>query len=253
MGAYGPSSNAAGPLVTPEAVRLDLEVVGIGSRSIAFLLDWLIIVAFDILLAVGLFATDLIQSLNVAIIVWSLVVLFNVIGYHLLFELAWEGQTPGKRQQKLRVVMVDGSTPTKAALIVRNLLRLVDVLPTGYALGVITSIVSKRSQRLGDLAAGTVVLRLRQQTAPRAMDLTGAALPEWAIGLDVSAVSDEDYALARQWLQRRGQLEPSRHRALGTQVVGVLRERVPGIPDNAPVDAVVQTVLAVVQRGDRPF
>jgi uncharacterized RDD family membrane protein YckC len=81
------------------------------------------------------------------------------IVYPLVFEILWKGQTPGKRWVRLRVVGIGGAPASAAALTLRNALRLVDWLPLGYGAGTIAMFVSERDQRLGDLAAGTVVVR----------------------------------------------------------------------------------------------
>src|SRR6202453_4051205 len=82
-------------------------------------------------------------------------------GYFALFEAYWHGQTPGKRAMKLRVIKDSGRQITLFEALARNLLRVVDYLPSLYLVGVITMLCNKRNQRLGDLAAGTIVVHER--------------------------------------------------------------------------------------------
>ena len=109
---------------------------------------------------------------DTALVVLYLIGVFVVfLGYYPLFEGFWNGRTPGKRAQGLRVVLTDGQPVTVGPVLVRNLVRIVDFLPAYYMIGAITMILSRRSQRLGDLAAGTIVVRERALPAPRPLAL----------------------------------------------------------------------------------
>ncbi len=237
-------------IVTPEAVRLDLQAVGVGSRSIAFLLDFAVLVALDITIALGF---TILPDLPGAVyqVIMSLVVLFNLIGYHLLSELAMDGQTWGKRRQKLRVVMTDGSSARTSAIFIRNLVRIIDFLPIWYAIGLIAMVANTRSQRLGDLAAQTIVVRERKHAAPLTV-AAASVLPSWADSVDVSSVDDRDYTLARGWVARRHDLDQPKADALALQVGNVLRDRVVGIPDGVSDEQLIPVIVSLVQqRGHR--
>ena len=106
------------------------------------------------------------------IVTISLVVLaiFLLIwGYHIFFEFLWNGQTPGKRVAGIRVLTTRGEPVTFVHVLVRNLLRIVDFLPSSYMLGAVCILVTRRSQRLGDLAAGTIVVHERFDALPRTL------------------------------------------------------------------------------------
>ncbi|MEK7327557.1 MAG: RDD family protein, partial [Chloroflexota bacterium] len=100
------------------------------------------------------------------VIAW-LVAIFGLIsfaffwGYYILFEMLWNGQSPGKRWVGLRVIRTDGTPITLTESIIRNLVRLVDFLPAYYGVGVVTMFINEQSRRLGDLAAGTLVVHDR--------------------------------------------------------------------------------------------
>jgi uncharacterized RDD family membrane protein YckC len=162
---------------TPENVTFGYEVAGIGSRFIAALIDSIILGALllglNLALIMGLAAlagdaSALEQGLApaeddwVAGLVIALYALLNfgiMWGYYLLFEWLWHGQTIGKRSARIRVVRSDGAPVGFVPIAVRNLVRIVDFLPTGYAVGVITMFCNRQARRLGDFAAGTLVIK----------------------------------------------------------------------------------------------
>ena len=122
--------------------------------------------------------------------------------------MIWNGQTPGKRVAGIRVLTTRGEPVTLVHALVRNLMRLVDILPTSYMVGAICILVTRRSQRLGDLAAGTVVVRERHAELPRTLPPLdpALALPPHLAG----AFSSEDVRLARDFLLRAPYLRADR-------------------------------------------
>jgi uncharacterized RDD family membrane protein YckC len=158
---------------TPEQVGLEYSVAGVGSRFVAALLDALIIMAFFLLevLALALIGaastvSPAAGSLSESAGKWFLafVVFINFVivwGYFALFEAYWHGQTPGKRAMKLRVIKDSGRQITLFEALARNLLRVVDYLPSLYLVGVVTMLCNRRNQRVGDLVAGTIVVHER--------------------------------------------------------------------------------------------
>jgi uncharacterized RDD family membrane protein YckC len=156
---------------TPEQVELEFNLAGAGSRFVAVLLDHLIVFAFFL---VEFLVLLLVASAAEASSVkgderagkWALAILillnFAVFaGYFAFFEAWWHGQTPGKKVMKLRVIKDSGRQITLFEALARELLRVVDYLPGLYLVGVITMMCNKRSKRLGDLAAGTIVIHER--------------------------------------------------------------------------------------------
>lgn len=152
---------------TPEGVELRLPVAGLASRSLAWLIDALIkSIGF---VAVGLFLQPLGEfGGGVGLIVTFVLFWF----YNVLFEVLNHGATPGKRALGLSVVTVDGTPVGWSGSIIRNLVRFIDVLPGCYAFGCISVLVSDQFQRLGDLAAGTIVVyQAKQQTVSSSNDV----------------------------------------------------------------------------------
>lgn len=158
---------------TPEQVALEFPIAGIGSRFVALLLDHILqagaliaiaLVFIAVAAAEGNRAQRTYSSWFFAGVGFGIFLL--IWGYYALFEAFWHGQTPGKRVMKLRVIKDSGRQITLFEALARNLLRFVDYLPSLYLTGVITMLANKRNKRLGDLAAGTLVVHERAEAQP---------------------------------------------------------------------------------------
>ena len=157
---------------TPELVAIELPLAGIGSRFIAILVDYLIwgffflvlgIVAAVILPALHFFGG---LSANWAIGIFVLIIFLLQWGYFALFEAFGNGRTPGKRVARIRVIHQSGRGINFVEALARNLVRFVDYLPGFYAVGIVAMFISRRNQRLGDMVAGTLVVRDREIDSP---------------------------------------------------------------------------------------
>lgn len=156
-------------VATPDNVELEFELAGPGSRFLALLVDTVIWTLMMVLLAVLFFLTspftltdtlDSQQAWKMAVLV--LLFFLTRWGYYIFFEAVLRGQTPGKKALGLRVVRENGLPPGLRHLIIRNLLRVTDMLPPPtYIVGGVSTIASRKGQRLGDMAAGTLVVRER--------------------------------------------------------------------------------------------
>ncbi len=111
-------------------------------------------------LAMWIFQTASPSSWIVAIL--GLISFILLWGYYIFFEILWNGQSPGKRWVGLRVIRIDGTPITLSESIIRNLVRIIDFLPTAYGVGVVTMFINTNSRRVGDLAAGTIVVHDRE-------------------------------------------------------------------------------------------
>ena len=228
--------STSGRTVTPEAVTISLDVAGLGSRMIASLIDSSIQLAIAVPIVLGIGAGNL--SGSVELVVLSLILFLLFWGYYPIFELIWQGQTPGKRAQRLRVIRTDGQPAGGAAIMVRNLIRILDVFLLPF-LAVISMIVTARAQRLGDLAAGTLVVREARFTAPRSV--ASATRPDLP-AVDATGLSERDYDVIRSFLARRGSLDPTARWQLAAQLASAIRGRVGSLPDGLADETLLEAV-----------
>lgn len=242
----------AGGIVTPEAVVLDLEAAGIASRGLARALDAVIqalILLVLLLVAGGLLGV----SGDVAVVLAVVGVALVVLGYPALAEIVMRGSSPGKAAFGLRVVTVEGAPVAARHAFIRSALGLVDfMLPPGGLLAVLVALPSPRNQRLGDLVAGTLVLRERSAAPPPAAVWFNPppGLEGYAASIDVSGVSDGQLALVRSFLLRTLQLSSEARHALAvrlaTPVAAAVGQPPPGV---APEPFLVCVVAAHQRRG----
>jgi uncharacterized RDD family membrane protein YckC len=151
---------------TPERVAFEYEIAGIGSRFLAQILDSLVITV--VLIAITILATSLgglFGSGALALLVEIILGFIVLAGYFLISEAVWNGQTLGKRAARLRVVGDHGEPVTIGQAAIRNLVRIVDFLPVFYGIGMVTLFINGRGKRLGDFAAGTLVVRDRERVS----------------------------------------------------------------------------------------
>jgi uncharacterized RDD family membrane protein YckC len=157
---------------TPELVAIEMPLAGIGSRFIAILVDYLI--WGFVFLILGILAAIIIPALhffggisaNWAIGIFVLIVFLLQWGYFALFEAFGNGRTPGKRVARIRVIHQSGRGINFVEALARNLVRFVDYFPSFYAVGLVAIFLSRRNQRLGDMVAGTLVVRDREVDSP---------------------------------------------------------------------------------------
>jgi uncharacterized RDD family membrane protein YckC len=211
---------------TPEGVELELRLAGLGSRFGAGLIDFPIKAA--IVLAPTVAAALLLGELA-AVIVFAVSFFFAVVGYDVLFEVRAGGRTPGKRAAGLRVLMADGAAVSLRASSVRNLMRLIEGLPLWYLPAVISILVTHDNQRLGDLAANTIVAREPRGAGPPLPE-PAPLLPDDLSAWDVSAVTADELAAVRSFLDRRPDFAPAARWQLAATLAERLRARVDGVP-----------------------
>jgi uncharacterized RDD family membrane protein YckC len=224
-----------GRFVTPEAVALQADLAGIGSRFAAALVDG--VVQSIVLFAVTVSALQVEGDAGLIILVISSFAMLFL--YPMVLEGATSGKTIGKAALRIRIVKADGSPISATAVVIRNLFRIVDILPGAYAIGLLTMLITPRAQRLGDLAAGTVAVYDAPAPAPRQLDLADAAPSEAARGMDAGGLTSVDYEVIRSFLVRRGELEPAARRRLAEGLASRVRARVT-TPAEMPDEAVLE-------------
>lgn len=218
-------------VATPERVAVELPIAGLGSRAMAYLVDVALLGAVGLVayFVVTFFVADVINAvLGLSTLVRSVaaIVVFAALWvYWTALEVAWRGQTPGKRLVRIRVVKLDGSPVTLFSSAVRNLLRVVDFMPACYPVGIVTMLIDRRHRRLGDLLAGTVLVRDEQVDLARYEQVASTTL------------AVDEVELATSWLTRFDELEPGPRLRLGQR----LAERL-GLPGGDDAETIRQQV-----------
>lgn len=223
-----PTTDTCITLEIPEGADLPLYPAGFWVRSLAYTIDWLVRVAVVLVLSFALGSSGIGRA-------------FGLIAYFLLewfypvaFEVWRNGQTVGKQVMRLRVLHDDGTPITFAASLIRNLLRVVDLLPLFYVTGIICSVCNRRFKRVGDLAAGTLVVYAHQQVEPPQLTEAGTRpLPE---GLN----TDEQRVLLA-YAQRSTTMTAARQQELAEMLTPLLGAE-------QPVTAIKQMANHIVGR-----
>jgi uncharacterized RDD family membrane protein YckC len=226
---------------TPENVAFGYQVAGIGSRFLATLIDTIIVTLLQVIVVVTyyfvLYLLDVDPSGSASAwvaAIMGLVIFLFYWGFYIFFEMLWNGQTPGKRWTGLRVIRADGTPITLSESLIRNLTRLVDFLPAGYGVGIITMFIDKQSRRLGDLAAGTLVVHdrapisIQSLSVKRAVNYSMTGLKPVSLdGFPIERLSNDDLSLIEDFLSRRDQL--THRETLAVQILNTLHARL-GLP-----------------------
>jgi uncharacterized RDD family membrane protein YckC len=241
-------------LVTPEAVALDLETATVGSRGAAYLLDLVVLASGYLLIGI---ATALLGG-GGFVPGWAGIAALLLLGfawqfgYPIGFETLWRGRTPGKAAMGLRVVTDEGAPVGLRHAAIRATVAIFELLALLGLPAVITSLVSPRGQRLGDLAAGTVVIRERRAggRTEAATFPAPAGAEAYVERLDVHGLGPADYATLRDALHRLPQLpDEGTRRRVAAQVARSLLDRVaPPPPQGMPAEVWLRCVAAAVQR-----
>jgi uncharacterized RDD family membrane protein YckC len=210
---------------TPERVPLHFALASIGNRFIACAIDHTIqIVTLVVLIIVFAIISDyanlgsrLVNAPKWVIALLVIVVFLLMSGYFAIFEWLWHGQTPGKRWMKLRVIREDGRPISFFEAIVRNLLRDFDIMPFPfYSIGLISVFSTERDQRVGDLVAGTVVVREREAEAPAFAEVFASPVSDPALrrsfqpvkfDADVNSLTEQEISVVESFLRRRWDLK----------------------------------------------
>lgn len=275
---------------SPERVRLDLEIAGPMSRAFAYSIDYsliLLLMMSGVLLLVSgsqqlidwfsefSFAQDLLQrlaewlevsdqgedqgdvllrGLALAFGIWLMLDLFVTTSYFLFFETLFRGRTPGKRITHLRVVSDGGSVLSWRQSLLRNLLRMVDSLPAGYLVGVVAMLISPRVQRLGDVVAGTIVIRERDDDSSDVM-ADVVIEPEIEAGFrftrdELGLIGEVERRLIRRTLRRAESLSSRAAQPIVERATQAITRRI-GRADPIPSKQQRDFLLALLQASER--
>ncbi len=249
MGSHEPDDGDHYLVDTPERVDLEYDLSSLGSRLLAAIVDTALLAVLYILVAIlGSMGLSEVARIVSGAIEWlglkleqttfvyaglAVVALltFSIFwGYYLFFELVWNGQSPGKRWVGLRVIKEGGYPLGFTESAVRNLVRLVDFLPLFYGIGAVAIFIDRRSRRLGDLAAGTLVVKERRELSLKTLgfvavperDSATAGAPELDVGEEalpsLYRLTPNDQTVLREYLLRRASLTAAAEARLASQL-----------------------------------
>ena len=245
-------------MVTPEAVALEFQTANVGSRILAYLIDIAVVTAG---IFAGLFAVTLLgQATDVVVPDWVALTIVLVLlpswwlGYFIAFETLWRGRTLGKAALGLRVVTTEGAPVRFRHAAIRALLGLVDFAIAGGFFAVVFILLTRDNQRLGDLVAGTLVLRERSGlAAPAPVSFAApAGLEAYTATLDTSRLTIEEYQAVRTFLLRAASLPPGPRAALALQLADPLVVRLrPPPPAGVSPEQFLRCVGAAHQQRQR--
>jgi uncharacterized RDD family membrane protein YckC len=262
-------------VITPENIEIDYEIAGIGSRFFALAIDMLIQSLLTLGIGYGLSLANLdqlrldeqIRNLPQSLIGAGLIGLLALIwlGYYIILETAWNGQTIGKWVLQIRVRKELGYAPNLWDITLRNIIRVIDFLPFGYSIGFITMFCNKSAKRLGDYAAGTIVVKElpRQKrrrylnTPPDADFLVGpepASKTETFSWLEplLSQLAQPDYLIMSNLYSRRAQL--SNYPQLALELITKMLTKTPEINVPALDPAQASLILPeLIRRYERAY
>ena len=245
-------------MVTPEAVALEFQTANVGSRILAYVIDMAVVIAgiFAGLFAVALLgqATDLVVPDWVAITIVLVLLPSWWLGYFIAFETLWRGRTLGKAALGLRVVTTEGAPVRFRHAAIRGLLGVVDIAIASGFFAVMFILLTRDNQRLGDLVAGTLVLRERSGlAAPAPVSFAApAGLEAYTATLDTSRLTIEEYQAVRTYLLRAASLPPGPRAALALQLADPLVARLrPPPPAGITPEQFLRCVGAAHQQRQR--
>lgn len=226
--------SAVDGIVTPEAVVLAFESAGLGSRILAMAID--LVLQMAVLLAVLFGAIGMsaasgnLGGVGAAIVYIALfLVLF---GYPAAMESLWRGRTLGKAALGLRVVTIEGAPIRFRHAAIRSIFAAIDIYATSALVGVLSLLLTRRNQRLGDLVAGTIVLR--ERTSAKSLTpvrfATPPGLEPYVATLSAAALEHSDYGTVRSFLLRASGLPPHVREQLASQIAAPLAARLRTTP-----------------------
>jgi uncharacterized RDD family membrane protein YckC len=242
-------------LQTPESVELDFTLAGIGNRAYALIIDYIVLGlslilflffwAFLSYYLLQLFLGKIRENLALWLLAIQLLIIFFIyVGYFVIFETLWQGQTPGKKRAKIRVIRDDGRIIGIAQATLRALLRPIDDL---FFLGAFLIIFTKKEKRIGDFVAGTIVVQdeipIREALVVISNEASSLA-SRLQINANISQLLPEDFAVIREYLQRRNEMMTQARKDVSLQLAHQVKKIIglekvpPGVNPNLFLEAV---------------
>ncbi|NLT50390.1 MAG: RDD family protein [Ignavibacteria bacterium] len=185
---------------TAQNVVIDYKVAGLGERIVATIIDTLILIGYSIFAGI---VTGILSGLSKETsmtYIYVIILFLPVLLYNLLMEMLFNGQTVGKIARNIRVVKVDGTQPSLSSYLMRWLFRFFEIFPCFGSIAIITMIVNRKGQRLGDIAAGTTVVKLSEEVTLEHTILANIKEDYKVVFPQAEMLDDEKIALAKEVL-----------------------------------------------------
>jgi uncharacterized RDD family membrane protein YckC len=259
----------------PEHVEIGFTLAGFGSRFIAYLVDLICMIVFVVILFAAILAllivlqggmytefvrgpSPRVEGLVIAVVISLFGLALFVVSwfYFVLFEMLWEGKSPGKRLVGIRVIRDEGGRISFSTSLLRNLLRVADWLPAFYLVGIITMFANKKWKRLGDLTAGTVVVKEEKAgwrpsfSVPPPVLSSAQDDPSSSIHIPaemLEKLGKDYYNLCRDFLGRRERIDPQKGLEIEYKIAGKPMRRL-GLQAVEPIRFIEAFVLAWRQK-----
>jgi uncharacterized RDD family membrane protein YckC len=238
---------------TPESIAFRYDLAGLGSRFLAVFVDLLLQIVLALLLFWGLetlashaphgathtgAVEHFAESIAIGLLIFIVFLIFY--GYFMLFEAFWHGQTPGKKLLGIRVVRDGGYPLDFGGSVVRNLVRMMEQLLGFYVIAAASALLSPENKRVGDYAAGTIVVRESRVDAP--LTLSQALAASSALHASSAYLSDDERNVISGYLARRRGMDTVRRRALAAQLAQRVRARAPSDLRDLPDDELLERI-----------
>ncbi|MEH7081898.1 RDD family protein [Neobacillus drentensis] len=246
---------------TPEFVSIQFQIAGLGSRSAAFIIDQLLLMAFNILsLIVLFFVLDGMSKMEFIFIGNSLPIAITIIalflvngGYFFAYEFFSGGRTLGKKLMGIRVIQENGHSITLMSSFIRNLIRIIDSLPTAYFLGIIMIFFHSKHKRLGDLVAGTIVVHERKakrkkKQSPLEIEIDSRGLSKDELMIDewtLKSLGMKEWKLVKTYASRFLQIPLEERNQLTEQIAVILFPKIGLDPSGKTTEELENNLLVL--------
>ncbi len=238
-----PSLDPSGKLTieTPEQIFLEFPLAGLGSRGYALCVDTLIqVIAALVVFLILAFTTRDLERSWVPARNWEMAIALFLLfclywGYFAIFEILWNGQTPGKRQAKIRVISASGRPITVFEGIGRNFMRAIDSLGV-YLVGAVVCAIDKQNRRLGDMVAGTVVVHEVEEQGVFYWYGQEKAASVPSVSHEVAALTEQEFQLVETFLARRLDIPDLQRLASAQAIAARIGDRLHIPKEHRPAD-----------------
>ncbi len=190
-------------ILTSQNVNIEIEPASLGDRIIATLIDFAVLFILYLIFILILISNKVYDNFGFNLITYVIFIIsLPIVFYSFLFEVFQNGQTIGKKAMKIRVVMLDGSAPGVSAYLLRWLFRVIDLYTFGGVVATLSVAFTEKRQRLGDLAAGTILIKLKDQITIKQLRPEVEQENYQVVFVEVEQLTDKDIETIKKVLHK---------------------------------------------------